>query len=177
MALQQQFLSTGGRISQNQSGSRTAVHGESENTDLRGSTAGVERQLSRLRFEQENYHKKRIDVETHSRELNGGIQAMSEERDRLKRTEKSSSYAALPSPVIMGLGASIHNPVIAIFGALMLIVAVALKFYSKNKVTGIGKLLASMQKEYEDVAEELDAIKYQSDKVAAEIRRLEAECA
>jgi len=176
MALQQQFLSTGGGIAQNQSASRTAVR-ESVNTELRGSAAGVERQLSRLRFEQENYHKKRIDVETHSRELNDGIQAISEERSRLKKTEKLSSYTALPSPVIMGLGASIHNPVIAIFGALMLIVTVALKFYSKNKLTGIGKLLTTMQEEYEDVTEELDTIKYQSDKVAAEIRRLEAECA
>ncbi|MGV8124969.1 MAG: hypothetical protein AB2L14_34915 [Candidatus Xenobiia bacterium LiM19] len=176
MTLQQQYLAKESVTGANPDNGGEAVNDNSKIVDIRSAAAGNQRQLIRSEAEQDKYRQKERELEVHCLELSNGLQAKSEEDGHLRRTEKTAGYIALPSPFVMGLGAAVHSPVIAILGALMLLGALALKLYAKARIDRIEKVLASMQAEYRQSSEELNSIRIQSEKLMRELRRLKEGC-
>lgn len=177
MTLQQQYLPEESGTGANPGNNGEAINDNSKVVDLRSAAAGNQRQLIRSEAEQDKYREKERELEVHCLELSNGLQAKSEEDDRLRRTEKTAGYIAFPSPFVMGLGAAVHSPVIAILGALMLLGALALKLYAKGRIDRIGKILSSMQAEYRQSSAELNSIRIQTEKLVRELRRLKEGCA
>jgi|GEM_PF-2941895 len=177
MTLQQQYPAENRVTDTNTADYGDTESGNPERADQSGAAAGIKRQFKRLEAEQESYRKKERDLEIRSQELSNGLQSVSDEDARLRWIEKTAGYTALPSPFLIGLGAVTHSPVIAMLGAIMLIFALALKFYSKIRIERIGKILLSMQAEYRQSSEELNSIRILNEKLMRELRRLKERCA
>jgi hypothetical protein len=127
--------------------------------DLRDDVARLEKDLCFKRLIRDDYRKREEQAETHSDELFKKLKSMADKDHYLRKADKITPYFGLPSPMIIIMGASIHNPIMAVAGMVMLLGAMAVKEYAKRKIKEIDQQFSPLKSTYERAFAETQELK------------------
>jgi hypothetical protein len=88
----------------------------------------------------------------------------------LKKAEKAVRFTAVPSPLIMGFGAAMHNPIVAAVGLVLFLGSVAIKLVAKKKIPDIDRKFYPLQQQCQASLNRYETVKNNRERLEGDVQ-------
>jgi hypothetical protein len=172
---QQQFSLFGaGTAPVSSSDGNAPVNGDTSPEADQEATAELEEQLTEKKSLLDSYRKDEQKCEQDSGKMLKRLNSMAREDTRLKKIEPRLRYSAIPTPMIMGIGAALHNPIVAATGGLVMLASIAMKVYCQKRIPKIDREFWPLKSKYEQSFDQLKEYQTTRHKLEVEVSSLES---
>jgi septal ring factor EnvC (AmiA/AmiB activator) len=173
IATQQQFSLIGSQTAQTPLPAGNAAPDQDLDVTAEA-TAQLEAQLADKKSLLDTYRKDEQKCEHDSEKMLKKLNSLAKEDKRLKKIEPKLRFTAMPTPFVMGIGAVMHNPIVAAVGGLVMLGSFAAKVYCQKRIPKLDQEFWPLKSRYEQSFDQLRDIKNDRHKVEVEVSGLES---